>query len=228
MIKEILCTGKKPEKNKQLDPYLQVINKLSLSHEGFILQGSQIVVPKMLIPTILKLAYHSHQGIVKTKQLLCSKVWFPSMDKAVEELIQNCHKCKWTQAKKFPLPLKMSPLPLRPWAAVTLDFAQISTDKYLLIVLDMYSKFPFIKFAPSTSFHAIENALDQQFSIWGLPETIYTNNGPPFTSAAFKQYLEENNITHRPSIPLWPQSNGQVERFIRSLKKTIKINQGIF
>ena len=45
-----------------------------------VLKGSRIVIPSELHQRALALAYEGHQGIVKTKQLLREKIWFPRID----------------------------------------------------------------------------------------------------------------------------------------------------
>ena len=61
------------------------------------------------------------------------------------------------------------------------------------------------------------------FSRFGLPLTLCTDNGPQFASNDYEQYLKEHGIKHSTSIPLWPQSNGEVERQNCSLMKGIRI-----
>ena len=57
----------------------------------------------------------------------------------------------------------------------------------------------------------------------GLPITIRTDKGPPFSSAQFGGFLEYLGITQRKGIPYWPQSNGEVERANETLLKIIRI-----
>jgi len=61
------------------------------------------------------------------------------------------------------------------------------------------------------------------FATHGLPLSTKTGNGPQFVSEEFGAYLEDNNIEHRTSTPLWPQANGEVERQIRSLLKAMQV-----
>jgi len=42
----------------------------------------------------LKLEHKAHQGITKTKKYLCTRVWFPGLDKMVEAHIQHSHPCQ--------------------------------------------------------------------------------------------------------------------------------------
>ena len=78
------------ETNNWSDPstteYKKVSDELSV-HKGIILRGHRIVMPTSLRRRTIHLAHIGHQGIIKTKRLLRSKVWFPNIDKMVEETI---------------------------------------------------------------------------------------------------------------------------------------------
>ena len=51
-----------------------------LPSDDIILRGTRIIVLASLEHRVLQLAHEGHQGIVKTKTLLRSKVWFPEVD----------------------------------------------------------------------------------------------------------------------------------------------------
>ena len=54
----------------------------------------------------------------------------------------------------------MSPLPRAPWTELSMDFGQISPNQFLFIVIDEYSRFPFVEIVNSTSAHADTPKLD--------------------------------------------------------------------
>ena len=60
---------------------------------GLILRGHRLVIPSKLRKRTIDIAHHSHQGIIKTKQLIREKVWFPRIDKLVEETVHSCITC---------------------------------------------------------------------------------------------------------------------------------------
>ncbi|CAF1095045.1 unnamed protein product [Brachionus calyciflorus] len=66
------------------------------STNGLLLRGYRIIVPKSLQSRVIELAHQGHQGIVKTKSLIISKVWFVGIDQAVEESLRNCGTCQVT------------------------------------------------------------------------------------------------------------------------------------
>ena len=61
------------------------------------------------------------------------------------------------------------------------------------------------------------------FSRQGFPEIFVSDNGSNLTSSEFNEYLSSCGITHRTVTPYWPQANGIVERFNRTLLKAIKV-----
>ena len=65
--------------------------------------------------------------------------------------------------------------------------------------------------------------LENLFSIYGYQEKLRHDNGPPFSSYEFKQYLRDVNITDKAITPENPQLNAVVENFNRSLNKCLRI-----
>ncbi|UYV61374.1 K02A2.6-like [Cordylochernes scorpioides] len=55
-----------------------------------------------------------------------------------------------------------------------------------------------------------------------IPETLVSDNGPPFFSKEFQNFTRTWNIVHVTSSPYHAQSNGMVERTVQTLKKLIK------
>ena len=74
---------------------------------------------------------------------------------------------------------------------------------------------------PTTSEKVIE-CLEKIFTTHGLPLSLRSDSGPQFRSEVFEQYLEDNGIEHRKTTPLWPQTNGEVERQNKPLLKRMK------
>ena len=56
-----------------------------------VLRGDRIVIPLNLRKSVLEAAHEGHQGIVKTKSRLRTKVKWPKMDVDVERMCRNCH-----------------------------------------------------------------------------------------------------------------------------------------
>ena len=74
--------------------FLQVKDELSVYQDKLVLCGSRVVIPESLQSRVVKIAHEGHLGIVKTKQLIRDRVWFPGMDKMVENEIKQCSACQ--------------------------------------------------------------------------------------------------------------------------------------
>ena len=75
---------------------------------------------------MLDLAHEGHQGIVKTKKRLRSKVWWPGIDKEAEKKCRQCFGCQMV-SKHVPT-IKPTRLPEGAWQEIAVDFL----DPYLL------------------------------------------------------------------------------------------------
>ena len=201
-----------------------VRNELSFCDEShIILRGSRIVIPQLLQPKVIDIAHEGHQGLIKTKKLLREKVWFPNIDRMVEAKISACLACAATSSEKAQEPLRMTELPESPWAEVSVDFqGPYPSGDYLLVVIDDYSRYPEVEIVSSTSAKSTLPKLHAVFARHGVPSVVKTDNGPPFNSTDFSNFAKYLGFTHRKVTPLWPQANGGVERFMRTLKKVIQ------
>ena len=62
--------------------------------------------------------------------------------------------------------------------------------------------------------------------MYGAPEELSTDGGPPFTSSTFQEFLKTWCVKHRLSSVAYPQSNGQAELAVKTAKRIVKGNTG--
>ena len=208
----------KEANQSELNLFKRVKDELTI-----VLKGSRIVIPEQLREKAVSIAHEGHQGLVKTKQLLREKVWFPGIDKYVKRVVDTCIACQANGPVNRPDPLQMSQLPPAPWHTLHMDFCgPFPSGEYLVVVINAYSRFPQVDIVRSISASAIIPKLDQMFATHGIPTIVCSDNGPPFTSHEIQQYMEENGVQHRRITPLWPQANSEAERFMQPLTKAIR------
>ena len=179
------------------------------------------MIPDALQKQVVKLAHEGHQGLVKTRTLLCSKVWFPRMDSLVDSIVKWCTPCQVAMPKFSRGPLQMTPLPNGPWEQVSIDFCEVA-GHYVLVVTDDYSRFPEIKIILCTSAKAEIPKLDRIFAAYGVPQVVKSDNGPPFSGSEFAQFARYLGFKHRKVSPLWPEANGEVERFMKTFGNVLR------
>ena len=94
--------------------------------------------------------------------------------------------------------------------------------KMFLITVDAYSKrIDAQVVSAATSYKTIEH-LRTLFVTHGIPTTIVSDNGKPFTSAEFAKFITKNGIHHVKVSPQHPSSNGLAERAVRTVKEGLK------
>ena len=57
---------------------------------------------------------------------------------------------------------------------------------------------------------------------FGIPDVLVSDNGPPFNSHNFVDFLQKQGIKVSKSPPYNPASNGQAERLVRTVKEVLK------
>ena len=120
------------------------------------------------------------------------------------------------------MPLHPWVWPDTPWKRIYVDLAGPFLGKSFLLVIDAHSKWPEVEITSSTTSEKTIDVLRTMFARYGLPEQLVTHNGPQFTSSEFQEFLKANRIKHILSAPYHPASNGQVERFVQTLKRYLK------
>ena len=237
IIREQLWDSKKAfngDNGNELRKYINFQDELAINDDtDIVLRGSRIVIPSSLRNRAISIAYEGHQGLVKIKQLIREKIWFPGIirekiwfpgiDKTVKDMIGSCIACQANSNPNPPSPLKMNELPPEPWHTVHLDFCgPFPTGEYVLVAIDAYSRFPEVEIIRSTSATVTISKLEKIFSTHGLPQIIKSDNGPPFNSREFKTYMQENGIKYQRITPLWPQANSEADNCMKPLEKAIR------
>ncbi|EGT45549.1 hypothetical protein CAEBREN_25839 [Caenorhabditis brenneri] len=183
--------------------------------------GERIIIPTKLRNRVLRMLHRAHPGIVRMKKLARSFVYWPSIDSEIEKIVKSCDQCAAVAKDPTKNTLCSWPLTTAPWQRVHVDYAGPLNGKYYLVMVDSYSKWPEVHMTSSISTSATVKLFQQTFSQFGVPETLVTDNGPQFTSNAFNNFCVAQGITHVRSPPYHPQSNGQAERFVDSLKRAL-------
>nr|GEW29727.1 retrovirus-related Pol polyprotein from transposon TNT 1-94 [Tanacetum cinerariifolium] len=99
----------------------------------------------------------------------------------------------------------------------------INRKKYILVIVDDYSRFVWVKFLRSKDETLVIKFL-QQIQV-GLNKTvryIRTDNGIEFVNKPLTEYYERISIFHQKTVPMTPQQNDVVERRNRTLVKAAR------
>ena len=161
-----------------------------------------------------------HQGITKCRERARQSIWWPGLSKQLEEMVKCCTECCKTQTQRFE-PLIPSCLPELPWQKIGTDLFEWNQNTYLLIV-DYYSRFIEISRLNRTTADEVIVHTKSIFARHGIPEIVVPDNGSQYASEAFAKFAHEYQFEHVTSSPYHPQSNGEAEHPVQTVKRLLK------
>jgi len=157
------------------------------------------------------------------KGMARSLVYWPGIDADIERIAKSCTEC----AKHAHAPFKCRnhhwEYPKGPWERIHIDYAGPVAGMMLLIIVDAFSKWVEVKVTRSATSYATITILDELFATYGAPVTVVSDNGRQFVSAEFKTFLQSSGVRyHKLSAPYHPSTNGQVERYVQTVKDSLQ------
>ena len=210
----------KDELPAAIHPYFNIRDELSV-HDGIIVKGLRCVIPPSLRPKIKEKLHESHIGVRGCLRRARETVYWPGMNGEITEFIQKCGTCMSFQSSQRKEPLICHEIPTRPWEKVATDIFTFD-DKSYLCTVDYYSGYFEVDELHSKTGTVIIKKLKKHFATHGIPNDLISDNGPPFNSAEFENFLRSSGTEHITSSPGYPQSNGRVENAVKTAKNLIK------
>ncbi|GJV64955.1 retrovirus-related pol polyprotein from transposon TNT 1-94 [Tanacetum coccineum] len=137
-----------------------------------------------------------------------------------------CSACQLGKSKKFSHKPKSENTNMEVLHTLHMDLCgpmrvqSINGKKYILVIVDDYSRFTWVKFLRSKDEtpEFVINFLKQiQVGLNKTVRYIRTDNGTEFVNQVMSKYYEGVGIFHQKSVPRTPQQNGVVERRNRTL-----------
>ena len=102
-----------------------------------------------------------------------------------------------------------------------------SREYYLLSYLDVYSRFVvYHKLCLSMTGETVRQVSEEAFRITGIrPEIVQSDNGSCYISHEYQSLIGKLNIDHRFIHPHCPNENAEIERYHRTLKEALDVNE---
>ena len=145
---------------------------------GCVLWGARVVIPSQCRQEALHELHLAHPGISRMKSLARSYVWWPAMDRELEELVQKCDTCQLQNKSPPAAPLHPWEWPEKPWTCIHIDYAGPFHDKMFLVAVDATSKWIETYIMNSTTLKATVCKLRKTFAQHGLPKILISDNAP--------------------------------------------------
>ena len=199
--------------------YLNIATELSVK-DGILMRGNRLVIPSALRLEMLDRVHTGHQGIVKCRERARQSIWWPGLSRQIEELVKNCATCRKCVQQRSE-PLIPSNFPETPWQRVGTDLFEMKGHSYLLIV-DYYSRYIEVARLNQTTAEEVILHTKSIFARHGIPDLVVSDNGPQYSSEAYANFARKFQFEHITSSPHYPQSNGEAERAVQTVKNLIK------
>lgn len=188
------------------------------------------VVPKGARWQLCKINHDDigHVGFEKTLERIKKNYWFAKMKKFVKKYVAACIDCayakKATNAREGLLhPIEKVEVPFH-----TLHIDHLGPfvkskrgNTHILAVVDAFTKFVFIKAVRNTNAQNVIRGLQDIFDIFRAPDRLVSDRGSCFTSHAFRRFCLDRGIKHVLNAVASPRSNGQVERYNRTILNSL-------
>ncbi|KAG7304531.1 hypothetical protein JYU34_011480 [Plutella xylostella] len=194
-------------------------------------RGRRWVVPKKCIWQVIKYNHDDlgHFAEDKTVERLEYQYWFPRMRRTVKKYIKNCLNCIYNKNKHGRKEGELFPVPkyAQPFHTLHLDHLgpfvkSLKGNKYLLVMVDAFTKFVFISAVRNTDASNVIKELKSLSKIFGHCRRLVTDAGSCFTSHDFIKYCTDSNIRLHTVATGMPRSNGQVERFNKTILEAMR------
>ena len=171
------------------------------------------------IPTDKLLQLHinlCHPGVVRMIHFVRCRNLPYSVDD-VKRMVASCTICSKLKPNFYKPPPGHLIKSTQPFERLNVDFKgplpSSSRNKYLLTIVDEYSRFPFAFPCSDTSSATVIRCLTQLFTMFGMPSYLHSDQGSSFMSSEIKTFLSSHGISSSRTTPYNPQGNGQVERY---------------
>lgn len=203
---------------KSVEDQLEVVN-------GLLMKTGLVVLPPELRDKAMRIAHSGHLGITKTKSILKERVWWPRINKTVEDWIMACRTCILNGRRHAPVPMMRTRLPETPWEYVAIDYCgpfALLGDIHVIGIVDYHSRYILTAIVKSTGWKHLEPVLDEIFYRFGYARLMKSDNGPPFSGKQYKEYCAARGVETVFSWPLNPQQNGAAESTMKHINRAIQ------
>ena len=165
-----------------------------------------------------------HPGITRLAHLVrCRNL--PDSLEDVKRVVGRCNVCSELKLRYYRAAVGNLVKATQPFERLGLDFKgpipSATRNRYMLTIMDEYSRFPFAFAVPDLTSATVIKCLTELFTTYGTPAYIHSDRGSSFMSSELKHQLDFWNVATSRTTPYNPRGNRQVERYNGIIWKTI-------
>ena len=227
----------------QLSNFRRVWNFLVINRSGLVSikwfdEATETFSLKIVVPNkcIDKILYDSHchetgghLNFNKTMLKARSMFWWPRMTTLVKLYCNSCEVCHKNNISSHPKPvadLKFWDSGNAPGHCIAIDVWESgrhsNSDKYVLVMVDRFSKFVTFTVMQNSRAPTIARALVDYFMSNGIPNLLLSDLGQNLQGKIMTNLLNFMKISRLRTTPFHPQGNGSAERSFRTMKNILQ------
>ena len=170
-----------------------------------------------------------HFGIQRTAKLMKEHgIEWPSMLEDISTFISNCATCQKCRAGKASYAAAVkSTMVSEPFEVVVIDSvgplpADAYGNKFLILVMDAFTRFVELFPAPDTTAIEAARAVLHVFGRYGAPKALRSDRGTQYANEIIRCFLKLCGTKHMKSTPYRHEGNGLAERCIREFNRHVR------
>lgn len=171
-----------------------------------------------------------HGGIETTLNKIQEQYFWKYMKNDIKKFLRCCFKCASVKSPNYCTrgPMKHCRVPKSCMEILSIDVkgalpaAGIQRYKYILVVMDLLSRYAWCKLLREVTTDKVIEFLETIFNEYHPPLQIIHDNASQFTSHKFKNFLNIHQIKSH-NIPVYTPKNNPVERLNRSLSEALSL-----
>ena len=193
----------------------------------------QVVVPRTLRARLPRLGHNpviaGHPGQNRMYYALLREYYWPHLAADIAATVQGCRTCAMNRVKlrKHLNRLRLF-LATRPLESLAIDILgpvpkTKAGKRFLFVITDRFSKLTQVVALRTITAYTVAIAFCEPWVFkYGVPRTFLSDKGPHFNAKFFHSTCRVLGITNMYTSAYHPQTNGQVERYNRTIAAMLR------
>ncbi|GIY12149.1 hypothetical protein CDAR_619541 [Caerostris darwini] len=186
-----------------------------------------------MVSTVLQFCHDNnsvaHPGLARTLKRIEQNYFWQGLYLNVKNYIASCHSCIQRRgfSKTVKAPIQKIPIAEYPpfqkcaFDAVGPFVTSSCGNKYLIVISDYFTRYAEAYPVENIQSSSVARVLIDFISRHGIMQTLYSDRGSNFISAAMNEVYEKLGISKQQTLAYNPQGNGLVERLNKTLIDTL-------
>ena len=167
-----------------------------------------------------------HPGVTRLFHFIKTQNLPFSIDE-VRSMTNNCRICQEIKPRFYKPANSHLIKATKPMERLSIDFKgplpSNSSHKFILTIIDEYSRFPFAYPCKNTESDTVIRCLQDLFTLFGMPAYVHSDRGSSLISEKVVNYLHSKSVATSNTSRYNPQGNGQCEKLNGTIWRSCRL-----